>query len=258
MKKVLSILLQTVEEFSEKIRDLIKKDKLESASEEIEKFVKQFSIDLRNDQNINSASIVRLQKDYGKGTISYETYNQNRTKATQFLLSILDSIPKELELLLKKEQDSPSLNIEMESTTDSDKKSVLEKVIGKNRLVQISFLQKALNASKSVCRVVRSDGVKGTGFLVEGNYLFTNNHVLETAKHADSAEIQFNYEENEGGKPKIIKKYKLDSNDFITDEELDFTRVKVVNTDGDLHKWGALSINTNYVPEIDEPENTAN
>ena len=55
----------------------------------------------------------------------------------------------------------------------------LEKITGAmSTLRPIGFLSRGLAASKSVGRVVLADGSSGSGFLIKGNILITNNHVL--------------------------------------------------------------------------------
>ena len=257
-KKALAVLLDSVEKISEEVRELVSRDQLEKASEKIEEFVKELSVELRNDQNINSASIKRTKKNNNLGIIDYDTYTRNRARESQFLLESLSEIPKEIERQLNESQ-TPFLNIQDTVGVDIQESDFEKLIGGKSQLVKISFLNKAMKASKSVCRVIVDKGknkeVKGTGFLIEGGFLITNNHVLKNTKRADKARIEFNYEEDESGIPKTIESYELDSSDFLTDSKLDFTRIKVKDPNNSLSKWGALKINTEYIPEIGEPVN---
>ncbi len=167
----------------------------------------------------------------------------------------MDNTWKELEALkaevekLKTEKEQRHLQVPQEE-------DALEKIVGdKANLEPIVWLEKAMQASKSVCRVVLSSGGLGTGFILEGGYLLTNNHVIKTRRQAQRAHIEFNYEKDANGLPKQVVQYELDATDFVTNQPLDFTRVKIQDPRGDLFHWGFLKINSTYAPELNEPVN---
>jgi S1-C subfamily serine protease len=55
----------------------------------------------------------------------------------------------------------------------------LEKIMSAvSTLRPISFLQRGLEVSRPVARVVLADGSSGSGFLIKNNLLITNNHVI--------------------------------------------------------------------------------
>lgn len=122
-------------------------------------------------------------------------------------------------------------------------------------LLKISFLERALTASKAVCRVVLSNGTLGTGFLVEGNYLFTCNHILNNLETAGEAKIEFNHEINAQGETQQAVEYRLDVSDFMTSptSDLDFTRVKVIDReDAPLSQWGVIELEPANLPVENE------
>jgi hypothetical protein len=123
-----------------------------------------------------------------------------------------------------------------------------EKIIGeRNNLKSINWLLKGLKASKSVCRIVRSDDEKGTGFVIAGGYLITNAHVIPTRAWAAKTKIEFNFEEDiEGNKQSVIT-YFLDESDFQVSSqfEYDYVRVKIKDSpEHPLSQWGTLEIDT--------------
>ncbi|MCP4112459.1 MAG: trypsin-like peptidase domain-containing protein [Desulfobacteraceae bacterium] len=110
----------------------------------------------------------------------------------------------------------------------------------KSNLKKIAWLEKGLEISKSVCKL-KNSGL-GTGFLVKGGWLITNNHVIPTREEADITEAQFNFNEDMSGKLLQYHSYRLDTSTFFTNKELDITRIKI------LENSSALSTETwNYL-----------
>ncbi|PEX10773.1 endonuclease [Bacillus cereus] len=127
----------------------------------------------------------------------------------------------------------------------------LERIIGENDLVPISYLEAGLNAAKPVCRIEVRDNIgrvlgHGTGFLVSPSLLLTNNHVLENEDSALFSLAQFNYELDLNQKERDIKNFRLvPKRLFITDQKLDFTLVAIeeVSAEGThLNDFGFLPL----------------
>ncbi len=124
----------------------------------------------------------------------------------------------------------------------------LEKIIGAaSTLRPISFLQRGLDMSKPVARIVLADGSRGTGFLIKNNLLITNNHVISSAGAAQGAAVEFNYQQTVEGRDAEVDSYPLaPAEGFATSPEEeqggdDWTAVRV---QGDPNaKWGALTLN---------------
>ena len=75
----------------------------------------------------------------------------------------------------------------------------IERIIGRDDLFPISYLEAGLQAANPVCRIVICDRIgrvlgHATGFLVSPSLLLTNNHVLENYDTAKFSVAQFNYE----------------------------------------------------------------
>ncbi len=129
----------------------------------------------------------------------------------------------------------------------------LEKVVGEDDLVDITWLSNALNISKSICKIETEDGESGTGFLLNGGFLITNNHVINSAKVADSTRIVFNYMTDKDNNVMDHTYYELDSSVFLSspENELDFTIVKVNdNKSTPLSEWGSVELESFYNPKI--------
>ncbi|HKB06572.1 MAG TPA: endonuclease [Gemmataceae bacterium] len=118
----------------------------------------------------------------------------------------------------------------------------LERIIGRNELLAVRYLDGGLAASRAVARVVvRSAGGAdlgfGTGSMVSSRLFMTNNHVLDTKQAAGASVIEFNYQL--GLDDQLLRKvtFALDPDTFFRtspQDELDMTIVAVrpTATDG--------------------------
>ena len=110
---------------------------------------------------------------------------------------------------------------------------VLERVLGSNDLMGVSFLELGQLISRTVGRVhIRSRTGRtlgyGTGFMVSPRLLMTNNHVLESAQMASHSQIEFNYQFDFDGKPSKSVFFGLTPSDlFLTNRTLDYSLVAV-------------------------------
>lgn len=105
-----------------------------------------------------------------------------------------------------------------------------EKISGGNNLLPVSYLYKGAERATAVCRVVVVEdrgGGYGTGFLLHGGYIMTNNHVIASAKTAAASYAEFFYEADRTTVKVSLRPERL----FITDNELDFTII-ACDTDG--------------------------
>jgi V8-like Glu-specific endopeptidase len=134
-----------------------------------------------------------------------------------------------------------------------DVEAGFEKLIGKgSTLKPINWFAKAIRASKSVCRVVLSNGRKGTGFVVQGGYLLTNWHVIRGKEDVARAKLEFNYEQDENGNAQPVATYFLDAEQsaFSHRDNLDFAYVKIRDNPAvPLSQWNFLEIDTFSEPQ---------
>jgi V8-like Glu-specific endopeptidase len=120
--------------------------------------------------------------------------------------------------------------------------SDLERILGRNDLMSVRYLEIGLRIARTVGRVhVRSaDGNGfGTGFLVSPKLLMTNNHVLENAQTAGASRVEFNFQEGPDGRllPSIFLDFDPASF-FITDRTLDFSVVALKGNLSNISKFG--------------------
>ena len=123
----------------------------------------------------------------------------------------------------------------------------LEKIIGTlSTLRPISFLEHGLEMAKSVARVVRADGGRGSGFLIKDNLLITNHHVIPSEEIARGASVEFNYQKTPQGLDAELFPFKLSPDEgFATSPKEDqggddWTAVRVMGNPNE--KWGQLTL----------------
>lgn len=118
----------------------------------------------------------------------------------------------------------------------------LERILGRNNLVDIDFFRVMEGRAKAVCMIELSGGGSGTGWLISESLLLTNNHVLDSRTTAAGAVACFGCDQR-GDKG---FRYKLDPDRlFITspDDVLDYTVVALRKDDEDaLRAYGALPL----------------
>lgn len=118
----------------------------------------------------------------------------------------------------------------------------LEKIIGsESSLVPIAYLEIGLARSRAVAKVLRADGGAGTGFLIPGSLLITNNHVLPDAATARGATALFNYQDTATGLSAPVDQHSLMPDElFLTSVEDDWSAVRVAGNPQE--KWGELRL----------------
>lgn len=109
----------------------------------------------------------------------------------------------------------------------------LERLMGRNDMIDVGFLERGWIASRSVGRIAifgspQARGGYGTGFLVSPSLLLTNNHVLPTVEHATHSYVEFDLQAGRDGLPLAAVAFRLQPERlFVTSKELDYTVVAV-------------------------------
>ena len=241
----LPVLLQTVEE-------LIQFNDIKSALEFLQNLDKQQKIGIGQDLIMQSGNYYQVFQLYQQGVLDDDKFLQKTAKVRFALTEIVkETIPRKMAMNARSKELSA---YQFDIPADLGE---LEKIIGdKNNLLTISWLEKALTASKAVCRIVLTNGKKGTGFLTKDGYLFTNHHVLDSEEAVKGARAEFNYEVGPDGNIRPLTSYALDPAGYISSPptEFDFARVKVIdNPNTPIKQWGGLDIAPDALPAVGDP-----
>ncbi|MFJ7073486.1 endonuclease [Streptomyces sp. NPDC098781] len=106
----------------------------------------------------------------------------------------------------------------------------LERLIGRNNLTPVTFLEEGVQASRSVGRITITGpgGGHGTGFMVSPSLLLTNNHVLRGTEEARRSKVAFAFQDGVDGSPLVPAVFELEPlRFFVTDRALDYSLVAV-------------------------------
>ena len=227
------------------IEGLIQEGEIDRAIELMLELDQQADGSFKQDILTISGNYRQVAREYTvRQVISYDQYNLQTARTRVGLLEILKQLPQRARL------NAQIKGIDLAKVQLPDAPH-LEKVIGsQNNLLKINWLEKALVASKSVCRVVNGNNL-GTGFVVQGGYLFTNHHVLPTQGEAGNAYVEFNYQADINGQIQQRISYRLDASSYIASppQEYDFVRIKIVdNPSTPLSQRGFLELDPTAIP----------
>jgi V8-like Glu-specific endopeptidase len=235
---------------------LVETSKIEEALNALRDLDRELKADLWQSVILASGEYYDAQNMFNQGILTNAEFDQKRRRVRYVLTELMKEAPRNI-----------ALNARLKGLAEASRVSVLsgdekklEKLIGPaNTLLRISWLAKGLDASKAVCRIVTADGRPvGTGFMTDGGYLFTNNHVINTKQVAQQLRAEFNYEFGLDNKLRERTLYEFDPSDFITSgqDELDFTRIKVVDKpDTPLRQWGIVEFAPDAIPAVSDPVN---
>jgi V8-like Glu-specific endopeptidase len=121
-------------------------------------------------------------------------------------------------------------------------RSLLEQLVsGKPSLVHVSHLEVGLERARAVAKLVRAEGGSGTGFLIGGDRLLTNHHVLPDVQAAAHCTALFNYQRASAGHEETITELKLAPERFFQTSAADDWTV-VGMEPGAVARWGHIAL----------------
>lgn len=203
---------------------------------------------------------IAAESDLNVGTIplgssAYNNWHQilhhaNHNRGVEQLLSLaLDEYPDNDELrAFAAGQSLPMLDGEsFEWHGPRNGRGLLEAAVaGQQSLVHVSHLALGLQRARAVAKIVRDDGRSGTGFLVGGNRLVTNHHVLPDVENAAKSQAIYNYQKCLAGLDEPVETLKLSPESFFrTSKDDDWTIVGV--TGNPNARWGMIELRSTIV-----------
>jgi endonuclease G len=130
-------------------------------------------------------------------------------------------------------------------------------VAGQPTFVDIAFLARGIDRSRSVCRLVtRFPAGKGTGtgFRVGRDHILTNHHVLfdweDDDAPATAVEAWFNYEDDTNGQPKQISQVPCEATSVTAEKAHDWALIRVASPIRD--EFPVLSLTGTKVPATND------
>lgn len=240
----------SLEHLIREIKRLVQNDDTGQAIDELKNYLHSNVPDLYNELLTQAARHRRLQRDERSGLITREQFGVEKIRIDRALLSLLDELPEKVERKLTPVSGGVLLMSEIAALPED---IAPEKILGINNLKQISWIERGVQVCKSVCRILTPDGL-GTGFLVGGGMIMTNNHVIPSAVLAAESEIEFDYQQDGSGELLPTYRYGLDPAQFHTSVPLDYSLVRVRLEQGKppLETWGRLRLNPNADPRPSE------
>ncbi len=233
---------ESLEKFIQNIREQIALGEMQDALDQLQNYLSGSAPKLQNEVLLHASRYNRLRRDERKALISRDVAQAEQNRLVNDLSEFLEEIPKHISLEMSP---SPALVPTTETLSLPDDLG-FEKILGINNLKQISWIQRGLEVSKSVCRILTPTG-RGTGFLISPTCLMTNNHVIPSPDIAGQAQAEFNYQQDESGNYLPTYRFRLRPDLFHTSplHKLDYSIVGV-ETGPDrppLENWGYLSLN---------------
>jgi V8-like Glu-specific endopeptidase len=195
---------------------------------------------------LHSANFNRIANRARKGLLAVDSESVSLNKLSLNLLALVRIIEG---LDLRDPSSPPVMTARITNFSDG-----FEKILGtKSRLQMVSWLQRGLEISTAVCRLI-SNETRGTGFRIPDDLIVTNNHVISSRDQVTQFGAQFFFEEQLDGTIRDPLLISLDQDRFWTSRELDVTIVGARFPEGQLGKQiSVLSMREAVKAEIGDP-----
>lgn len=236
---------ESLQKLARSIQEQIAHGEIELALDRLQNYLSGSAPDLRDEVLLLTARYNRIRRERRRGTITRQTAVTDETRIIAALLELLKEVQGEID---EEMSPAPSPEPSEEALTVPEEVS-LEKILGINNLKQISWIERGLQVSKSVCRILTPGGL-GTGFLIAPDLAMTNNHVIPDTASAAQSVVEFNYQHDFEGNLLPNCRYRLDTTRFHTSSILDYTIVALAADPSkpDLERWGCVFLNPHADP----------
>lgn len=232
----------------ENTKQLLTLNKIDEAIVVLQKEIAPISKDLETPIILNAGSYKSLKQKNMSGMITSESFQVESNQIKHRLIGVMGMVDDELKV--KKMMDEFSTIYSVTSEDD------LQRIHGSgNNLKSMSWIYKMIEASRCVCQVVRSDGNKGTGWMMEDGWMMTNFHVIPNQDWVMKSKIVFDYEDDLTGNGRKTSEFELDPEGaiFSSIRNYDYAYIKVKNNaENSLSQWGHLEIEDFQEPKKDD------
>ncbi len=198
------------------IREFVTQNELREAINQLVSLLRGTDPELYSEAVAQSGRLVGLRRQERQGVLTAAEVEAKEAKLRLALMGLVDEIPARLS---RRALPFATASVRFKPPEQTS----LEKIFGANNLKSIAWLRRGIEAAAAVCRVMTPDG-RGSGFLVRGGRIVTNNHVLPNPEVAKESRVEFNYEEDLVGKLVAGTDYALRPATFRTDPGAGFHR----------------------------------
>ena len=207
------------------IRTLLTEGEAELALQRLLPLVQGRAPRCQNEVRLHTAAWNNLRRQARAGTMTEEAFRVETAKLVRNLLELLGEVERTLE---RSSQPSAPVSASDSAPAPAVGALIEEKQLGAiSQLRSLAWLRHGLKASRAVCRILLNGGGRGSGFLVSGNRLVTNRHVLPDADGAAEATFEFNYEEDIDGTTFPVSRYRCVSGSWRALADLDCAMVEL-------------------------------
>lgn len=184
----------------------------------------------------------KLSEDWTLNRMDYKEYSMEQARISQGFRIILEKIQKAMD---ERPTPEPAPAPPAPPAPEEQMPSAVVPPVAASRqskeLKSMGWFDHLLKVSRNVCHILsQTDGTMSTGFLLDGGWLLTNNHVLPTPEVAGNSIARFYFDEDEQGGFKPFQTVRISSADFYTHKVLNFTLTRIKEDDlaelGDLYK----------------------
>jgi endonuclease G len=233
---------ESLQSFVDVIRDYVVAGDVQTALDQLQNYLSGAAPRLNREVSLYAARYNRLRSDERKGLLNRGEALAEQNRLVDNILELLEGLPAQVS-----PQMSPVQSVSANARASAVSLEIEpETILHVNVLKQVHWLARAVEISKSVCRVLTPHGL-GTGFLVAHGLLITNSHVISDRNVAAQSQLEFNYEQDITGRYLTTYRYRLDPEVFHTSppHELDYTLVGVAAAAElpPVEKWGHVELN---------------